>query len=208
MVVPRVPAGRRRATLVRRLAHPAWQGVAALVAMAGIAVAIILAADPFHTGQPSDAAAAEPRLVVGYDGYVLRRSSFLDTNDQDKVDVDTGCPGWGGMSPRVGPSRCGELADIILDQEGIHTAEGRPRLVSLLPGQVGGYQSCQVALAARPSPAVAEIGVRRLQTQREFCVRTDLGNLAAVVTEELVVDGSGQLESMTISFRTWAPEGP
>lgn len=207
MVMPPLPGQRRPASLVRRLAHPAWQGVAALVAIAGIVVTIVLALDPFPGGPASDAVAAEPQLVVSYDGYLLRRSSFIDTNDEDKVDVDTGCPGWGGMSPRLGPSRCGELADIILDQEGVHTAEGRPWLVSLPPGQPAGYQSCQLALA-HPGLAVAEIGVRQLRTQPEFCVRTDLGNLAAVVTEALTLDGSGQLESMSISFRAWAPDHP
>jgi hypothetical protein len=38
-----------------------------------------------------------PHLIVDKTGYVLRLSSFIDTNDEDKVDVDTGCPGWGGM---------------------------------------------------------------------------------------------------------------
>jgi hypothetical protein len=147
--------------------------------------------------------AGQPPPIVDKTGYLLRRSSFIDTNDEDKVDVDTGCPGWGGMRPRIGPSRCGELADVILDEEGLHTAEGRPRLVYLPPGRDSGYESCRVALAQRPDPGVVEVGVGELAAGGDLCIETDLGNLAAVRIDELSLDAAGGLESMTISFRVW-----
>lgn len=225
MVVPPPPSSQRdpaaapnrngrRPGLLNQLGHPAWQGVAALVALAGLVLALFLALDPFEAGSadgageappPQPGTAEEPRPIVDKTGYLLRRSSFVDTNDQDKVDVDTGCPGWGGMHPRIGPSRCGELADVILDEEGLHTAEGRPSLVYLPPGRDGGYESCRAAFEKRPDPSVIEVGVGELEAGGGLCIETDQGNLAAVRIDEISVDGTGQLESMMISFRVWPP---
>lgn len=98
------------------------------------------------------------------------------------------------MSIRIGPRRCGELADIILDEEGVHTAEGRVRYLTLPAGVDGGYESCRAAFRERPDRGVIEIGTADLAVRRAFCVTADLGNIAAVRVDEVQIDALGQLE--------------
>jgi hypothetical protein len=88
---------------------------------AGIALALVVAAVAVgrQNTARSDAAtgtgAAESEPAISSPSYLLTPSSSVFTNDQDKVDLDTGCPGHGPTKPQVGPDRCGENADLILD---------------------------------------------------------------------------------------------
>lgn len=155
---------------------------------------------PGHPSPP-EGVAREP--FIDKMGYVLRRSSSIATNDQDKVDLDTGCPGWGGMHPHLGPSRCGETADLILDQEGIHPADDRPRFIEISHDSPGGYAECRSALAAKPSRSVSQLEATTLRSGERFCVQTDLDHTALVTVDDVSTDAFHQLEQLTIDFFVW-----
>jgi len=76
------------------------------------------------------------------------------------------------MHPRIGPSRCGELADVIVDEEGIHTAESRPRLISPA-SDTEASKVCRALLDERPSRANAEIRAADRAPGGRLCVETD-----------------------------------
>lgn len=147
--------------------------------------------------------AGYPAPSVQKAGYVLRPSSDPFTNDQDKVDLDTGCPGWGDMHPHIGPSRCGDLADLVLDLDSLHTADGRPSIISLPPSESGTYSSCRALLAATPNNGVNSVQASGLQAGRVLCVRTDIGNTAVVRLVKVATDSMGQLASVTLDFQVW-----
>jgi hypothetical protein len=160
------------------------------------------AAAPAGPGGGGNAPAArEPS--IDKKGYVLRRSSSIATNNQDKVDLDTGCPGWGGMHPRFGPSRCGETADLILDQEGIHPADDRPRFIEIGHDSPGGYAECRSALAAKPSRSVNQLEATALRSGERFCAQTDLDNTALVTVDDVATDAFHRLQQLTIDFAVW-----
>jgi hypothetical protein len=147
--------------------------------------------------------AGPPAPAIEKAGYVLRPSFEPLTNDQDKVDLDTGCPGWGDMHPHIGPSRCGDLADLVLDPDSLHTANGRPNIMSIPPGASGAYSSCRALLGAAPTNSVNSIQASSLQNGETLCVRTDIGNIAAVRLVKVVTDSMGQLASVTLDFQVW-----
>ncbi|MGH8573163.1 MAG: hypothetical protein ACREX8_11410, partial [Gammaproteobacteria bacterium] len=107
-------------------------------ASASIAVVLIIAAVWIGAaGKPSavktpaataDRGSDEPTLVISSPSYRLKPSASIFTNDQDKVDLDTACPGHGPTKPQVGPDRCGENADLILEETEQFTRERLPRL--------------------------------------------------------------------------------
>jgi hypothetical protein len=159
------------------------------------------------TSSSSGAAANEPvKPFIEKKGYVLRRSSSIATNDQDKVDLDTGCPGWGGMHPRLGPSRCGETADLILDEEGIHPADGQPRFIELHSDAEGDYATCRSALTAVPSRSLNQLDVTALRSTDRVCVETDKDNIAFVTVYEVSTDALQALQRLTIDFVVWRPQ--
>jgi hypothetical protein len=189
--------------LIRAVLH----GAAVIVLM--ISAGFIHSAGPEAKQSPPASAGQAPATGIEpfleKDGYVLRRSSSIATNDQDKIDLDTGCPGWGGMHPRLGPSRCGELAELILDQEGIHTAENRPLLIELEQDSAANYESCIAALGAKPARNLSQIEVDSLQANDRICVETDLENIALVQINDVSTDTLGELERLTMSFVVWRP---
>ncbi|MGH3942874.1 MAG: hypothetical protein ACRDTG_30480 [Pseudonocardiaceae bacterium] len=155
---------------------------------------------------PSPTAAREdaPQPFITKQGYVLRPSSSIATNDQDKVDMDTGCPGWGDMRPRLGPSRCGEQADIIADEEGIHTADGGPHLYTLAT-DARTFESCVAALNTEPDSGMNQLDVASLKVDDQICVRTDKRNIALIQIDAMTTDTLGQLAKLTIKFEVWQP---
>jgi hypothetical protein len=74
-------------------------------------------AQPSRTPRPT---ATERKPMLTKTRYPLTPSSNPLTNDGDKVDLDTGCPGWGPTSVRVGRSRCGDLADLIVETSSLN----------------------------------------------------------------------------------------
>jgi hypothetical protein len=185
-----------------------WTVVAGMITVLGFVLTFL---NVFHSsGSPRQASAtatsaggAEPAPTIVERGYVLRVSTFVDTNDEDKIDLDTACPGWGSMHPRIGPSRCGDLADIVLDENGVHTADGRPRFVVFPAGTPEDYQTCKNAFGAQPNQAVNQIGARDLGAGDQVCVQTDLAAIGAVHIDHVTRDGPGDLREIKISFTVW-----
>jgi hypothetical protein len=175
--------------------------VAASIAL--VAAALVAAPNGDNQSSASPSTGSDPSPVLETKNYKLTVSSFVDTNDQDKIDLDTGCPGWGSMRPRIGPSRCGELADIILDEEGLHSNDGRPTLAKLVSNSHPRYDDCQAALNDEPDHTVSKLDVSDIGAGTELCVRTDLNRTALVHLEDLELDTAGQLAASTISFTVW-----
>ncbi|MGH3877360.1 MAG: hypothetical protein ACRDSK_10040 [Actinophytocola sp.] len=165
--------GRRRAA-----------GVAAAT-MVGIA-AIVMAFTINHEERNA------PRTIQAKSAYQLSASSDPLSNYGDKVDLDTGCPGWGPMHPRIGPPRCGELADLIIESVYLHAPDYQPRLIALPNGQQASYDRCQDRLVP-PTDATGSVELAALTEGAWLCVSTDQGNIAAIRvvgndTASLVVD--------------------
>jgi hypothetical protein len=137
--------------------------------------------------------------------YALRPSSSITTNDQDKMDADTGCPGWGNMNPRIGPSRCGENADVIVDERGMRTADGGPHLYRLVTGMDPSLESCVTTLNIVPDPGLPQIDVADLAANDLICIRTDQENIALVRVDGVTKDRFGQLLKLTVSLMVWKP---
>lgn len=154
---------------------------------------------------PTVSGQGAPAPFITQQGYGLRPSSSIATNDQDKVDVDTGCPGWGNMRPRLGPSRCGEVTEVIADEEGIHTADGGPHLYPLAADAHPSFDSCVAALDAELDTGVNQVDIADLKVDDQICIRTDKRNVALVRVEAVTTDTLGQLTKLTIGFTVWKP---
>jgi hypothetical protein len=155
------------------------------------------------TSPPGTAPTSAIKPFIEKSGYVLRRSSSIWTNDEDKVDLDTGCPGWGDMHPRLGPSRCGETADLILDQEGIHSADDRPRFIELDHNSAGDYPTCRADLTAKPARSLNQLEVSALSADERICTRTDMDNIALVTIQAVSTDALHQLQQLKVDFVVW-----
>lgn len=171
---------------------------AAVVLVAATAVAASASrrgapAAPPQTGA-GDGTDGEP--VMSSSGYKLRPSSETRTNDQDKVDLDTGCPGWGSMDILIGPQRCGEKAELILEEDTLHTPDNATPIVQPSGGTRANQAACRELLSKSGGPG--EIPLSDLADGAELCVRTDKGRIAAVHVVSLT--GSPVL---TIDFEVW-----
>lgn len=107
------------------------------------------------------------------------------------------------MHPRLGPSRCGELADIVVDEEGIHTPDDGARFAVPAAGGPNPYQTCRDWLDRKPNQKVNQIDGERLVPQLIICVGTDKQNIAVVQVERISLDPSGRLTAVTIGFTLW-----
>jgi hypothetical protein len=144
----------------------------------------------------SDAAESEP--AISSPNYRLTPSSSIFTNDQDKVDLDTACPGHGPTMPQVGPDRCGENADLILDAGELLTWERSPRVALLPAGERASQATCRKHIAQ--DDMVGSLEVEALKVGSELCVKTDKESVAVVRIEDLT-----KLPSIAISFDVWPP---
>lgn len=193
----------------RRYRRIVIQGVAAAALF--VAAAGIYSSTTGGSHQPPSASTptgpVPGRPLIERTGYLLSPSSVPITNDQDKVDLDTGCPGWGDMIPRIGPRRCGELADLIVDEEGLHTRDGGPHLLLPATGQAAEYDLCRAGLGAEPDQGVNQIDVGALTAAGSFCVETDRGNIAAVRVGKVTADAAEHLAALTIDFTVWRRGG-
>ena len=136
-----------------------------------------------------------PDKVIEKTSYSMVASSVPLTNDRDKVDLDTGCPGWGPTSIPVGRGRCGEVADLILEPDSIHTFEKDPLMALLDDGQQATWATCHDTLTA-DTTTIGEVQLSELRPGSELCVLTDKDNVAAVH----VVDMS---DGLVIGFEVW-----
>jgi hypothetical protein len=109
------------------------------------------------------------------------------------------------MHPRLGPSRCGEESDAIVDEEGIHTADGGPHLYRLAAATQASFDSCVAALSTEPDTGVNQLDVAHLEVDDQICVRTDKRNVALIEIDAVAKDTFGHLSTLTISFTVWKP---
>ncbi len=162
--------------------------------LATVAAAIgILGRQATAAGQDAD----EPVPIMSSTSYRLTPSAWFTTNDQDKVDLDTGCPGHGPTTLQVGPTRCGEKADLILSDNELLTWERQPRLVPISGDELT-YAACRKSLD--PLLAFGSVAVDELRKGSGLCVSTDKGAIAAVRIENTA--GAPGIE---ISFKVWVP---
>jgi hypothetical protein len=125
-------------------------------------------------------------------GYRLTPSSDPLTNVGDKVDLDTGCPGWGPTGVRVGRSRCGDLADLIVEEHELHAPDHAPRLVLLKFGRKASEVACREQMAS----AVGAVRLAHLTAGSALCVRTDKDDIATVHVDSVAQD-------LVLSFEVW-----
>jgi hypothetical protein len=147
----------------------------------------------------------DPPVKRQVESRTLVPSSNVATNDRDKIDLDSGCPGWGGMSPKVGPSRCGALADLIVDDDGVHNSNGRPSIVVLPSGSSSGYAACARAFDQEPSPMVSQVELGQIETGLELCVLTDEQEVSRVQLVDVQRGLSGGLTSIKVTYIVWTP---
>ncbi|ROP41955.1 hypothetical protein EDD40_7441 [Saccharothrix texasensis] len=144
---------------------------------------------PVRPSKPSrpDTSIGEPQPTMAKKEYRLKPSSDVRTNDIDKIDLDTGCPGWGPTSIPVGRKRCGELADLIVEDYGVHAPNDQPLLTPV--DGLATYTSCRDR-----TDGVGTILLEDLHEGAQLCVWTDKRNIAAVhinsvaETGEVVID--------------------
>lgn len=154
-------------------------------------VALVLTWLPAAAPSPSRSSVTEPAPALTKTRYRLTPSSNPLTNDSDKVDLDTGCPGWGPTSVRVGRNRCGDLADLIVENSSLHAPNDKPRLS--LVSQRASYTGCHDRV-----DGVGVVPLDNLRGGGELCVTTDKDNIAAVHVDPVGPDGS-----MMIDYRLW-----
>lgn len=130
-------------------------------------------------------------------GYSLVPSSDPFTNHLDKVDLDTGCPGWGPTGAHVGRNRCGDLADLILEMDELHTPRSEPRIVVLDGGTKASYHICREQVS-NTEALRGNLPVDGLRHGMQLCVRTDQQAIAAVHVEKITTG-----PELTISFEVW-----
>jgi hypothetical protein len=136
-------------------------------------------------------------LVTEKSGYQLVPSSNPLSNHEDKVDLDTGCPGWGPTSVRVGRNRCGDVADLIIEAAELHSPNYTPTLALLGGATAATYETCRDSISSGLG-TLGSIPLGDLAIGAELCVATDKGNVAAVRVDS--VDPAG---GIIISFQVW-----
>lgn len=152
----------------------------------------------------ASSASPVPSVLFDQEGYQLSVSSSIHTNDQDKIDLDTACPGWGDMG-WLGPERCGDLAELVADQEGLHTGDDRPGFRVLDPES--GFDECAAVPAARLN---SQLNLADFAKGLRLCVHTDENRIALVdlvrfTVDEKIVDDRKvyELDTVVIDFKVW-----
>jgi hypothetical protein len=95
------------------------------------------------------------------------------------------------------------VADVVVEESGIHTPDYRPRLSRLGSATPGDFAACRAALAAKPDRSVGQIDVSNLEAGDQLCVGTDLGNIALIRISGITKDSLGQLVTLTVAFVVW-----
>lgn len=169
--------------------------VVGIVCLGGIASAPLLWPTAASDALPGPAP-SEPEPILSKAAYRLTPSSNPLTNDRDKIDLDTGCPGWGPSATRVGRNRCGDLADLIAEDYGLHSPDDTPRLAPLAQGEHASYTVCR-----RKFDNHGGVGVLRLADLPdgvELCVMTDKDNIAAVRVDSVTSE-----RELIVTYRLW-----
>jgi hypothetical protein len=149
-------------------------------------------------GAAPSVSAAAATVVVGSDGYVLVPCSWIMVcNDGDKVDLDTGHPGHGSASLQVGPARDGGPAEIILEDDRIHSSDTTPRFV-IAPGTAATAADCENLLGHRSYRRV-QVGLEDLTEGTKVCVETNEKHVTLVDVMRISLDPV----ELRIAFTTW-----
>jgi hypothetical protein len=187
--------------LAHRLVRPRWARILTTVIGMILATAAIFVGwidAPAEDRQLSIASpASDPPLVVQKISYSLVPSSDPFTNHLDKVDLDTGCPGWGPTGAHVGRNRCGDLADLILETDELHSPRSEPRIVVLRGDAQASYRSCREQLS-NTAALRGTLSVDGLRKGTQLCVRTDQQAIAAVHLEKVMTG-----PELVIAFEVW-----
>jgi hypothetical protein len=117
--------------------------------------------------------------------YVLKESNVPLTSTNDKVDLDTGEPGYGSMPQGAwNPDRGGRLADLIVEHDEVHTACRTPQMYLMTQGDVdAGVKACRRAV--KSEVLSSSIRLAELAEGSVMCVRTDEGLVARVEIQYL-----------------------
>ncbi|MFI6505898.1 hypothetical protein [Nonomuraea typhae] len=148
----------------------------------------------------ADQSGAQPAahaVLVKRDSYALRPSSSVATNDEDKVDLDTGHPGYGRSTIQLGPARDGGPAEIILEDDHVH---GFDKTAPFAPAPKGAstFQDCSTGLADQAA-RLARLNLSDLTEGSSFCVETSDKNISLVRIAKMQSDPV----AVDISFVTW-----
>jgi hypothetical protein len=142
------------------------------------------------------------RVIQNVSSYKLISSSdFCPTGD--KVDLDTARSGYGGQ-PQLGDfmEECrveGGLAELILEQDELHTPKNSPLLYLLGAAGTNDQGTCRDAL--RQSERLrSRVSLSELNVGDHMCVKTDQGSVSQVSITS--VTRSVEAE-MLIQFTTW-----
>jgi hypothetical protein len=154
-------AGKRRWLL-------AAVSVTAVITVVIVYVAINVA------GQP-------PAVDVIHAGqHKLTASNFITTNDLDKIDLDTGHPGHGGQTQGAwNPTRGGRLADLIVEQDRIHTVNNDARIRAASQRASDNPAWCVEEVRDR-SGLVGTLSLTDAARMKAICMLTDENNVAFV----------------------------
>ncbi|MDH2428803.1 hypothetical protein [Sphaerisporangium sp. TRM90804] len=157
---------------------------------------------PGEEASPPSAVGKEetPPVVVTRNAHTLKASSWIATNDVDKVDLDSGHPGHGKSSIQLGPPRKGGPAEIILEQDRIHGYDSKIRY-TLVAGTTTTHTQCAKALT-HEADHLTEIPLDRLTPGTRLCVATDEARTALV----RIVDRDLDKARLLLAFTTWSPK--
>jgi hypothetical protein len=167
--------------------------------------------EAMESGQPATTRTAteEPnrtatpgRVIQNVESYRLVSSSdFCPTSD--KVDLDTARSGYGGQS-QLGDyiDQCrveGGLAELVLEQDELHTPKNSQLLYLLEPNEAEGQDECRAALQ-KIERLRSRVALGELRPDAHVCIKTDQGNIAQVTVLEV---SHGLQSEVTVRFTTW-----
>ncbi len=117
--------------------------------------------------------------------HTLKESNFVTTSKNDKVDLDTGEPGYGSMPQGAwNPDSGGRLADLIVEHDEVHTACRTPQMYLMTQGDAdAGVKACRRAV--KSEVLSSSIRLAELTEGSVICVRTDEGLVARVEIQYL-----------------------
>ena len=112
---------------------------------------------------------------------MLKESNTPFTNANDKVDLDTGEPGYGSqIQGPWNPARNGRLADLIVEHSEVHTGCRSPLMWQVQHGVDTDITRCRELLTTNSVTLASSIALADLASGDAICVRTDEGLVALV----------------------------
>jgi hypothetical protein len=175
-----------------------------LVAPAGVFVAVALLVTVVVIWAPwSSDAANEWHAKVRGNGVSLVPAAFACTSGvDDKIDLDTGLRGH-GVQPQIPYASCaseGGLADLIVDENEIHSASKYQDTIVLVPRDAGNPDgaACHAMIISPDANLQHSLPLGDLRAGDRLCVRTDKGHVALVTIRKISADSH-----VLIDFVLW-----